>query len=169
MIEVREERPEDRAAVREVNLRAFKQEGEPRLVEQLHDHGRVTLALVAVDDGRVVGHVLFSPVTIEDGEVVHHGIGLAPLAVLPEYQNRGIGSLLTRAGLKILRERGEPLVVVLGHANYYPRFGFEPTHRHGIRWELEAPPEAFMVVFLDEEAKRHIRGVVKFCPEFVGV
>jgi putative acetyltransferase len=82
---------------------------------------------VAEDDGAIVGHILFTPVVVEGRPAL--GMGLAPLAVLPGRQRQGIGSQLVRRGLDSLRERGCPFVVVVGHPEYYPRFGFEPALR----------------------------------------
>ena len=97
------------------------------------------LSLVAVVQNRVVGHVLFSPATVESEGSVVRGMGLAPMAVLPEWQRRGIGSELIGSGIAGLASRQCPFVLVLGHAEYYPRFGFEPASRYGIRSEWEVP------------------------------
>jgi putative acetyltransferase len=88
------------------------------------------------------------------------------MAVTPKYQNRGIGSLLVRASLKKCRELGEDVVVVLGHAEYYPRFGFRPSKPLGITWEIEVPEEVFMVAELREGALAGRKGIVRYRPEF---
>src|SRR5688572_9883790 len=140
---VRPETSSDRAAVRDVNERAFGQPDEANLVEALHSAGVATVALVAEVANTVVGHILFSPVEVERraGERL---VGLAPMAVLPTHQRRGIGSALVRAGLRECEAAGHAGVVVLGHPGYYPRFGFRPAHLFGLRCEYDAPPEAFM-------------------------
>jgi len=118
---------------------------------------------------RVVGHALFTRVTVmsEYGEEVGL-LGLAPVAVLPSHQGRGIGTLLIEAALERLRAEGHPAVVVLGHPAYYPRFGFVPAGNFGLRSELEAPDEAFMAVELSAGALAGVRGIVRFRPEFAG-
>ena len=117
-------------------------------MDALRDRGKTTLSLVAVLQDRVVGHILFSPVAIEAGGEVTAALGLGPMAVLPAHQREGIGSLLVRAGIEECRRAGHESVVVLGHPEYYPRFGFAPASRHGLVWERPAPDEAFMALEL---------------------
>ena len=147
VIAVRDERPDDLAAIREVNDRAFDQPLEGRIVDALRAHGAVRLSLVAVVDGQVVGHILFSPVTAAGA--AGGGVGLGPMAVTPEQQRRGVGAALIDAGLARLRAAGCPFVVVLGHHEYYTRFGFVPASRYGMRCEWDVPDESFMVHVLD--------------------
>jgi putative acetyltransferase len=122
---------------------------------------------VAVVEGAVVGHILFSPVRLEaaDGRE-WSGMGLAPLAVLPEWQGQGIGSELIGAGLASLRQTQCPFVVVLGHPGYYPRFGFGPASRHGIRCKWDVPDEAFMILVLDEDQMRGASGQAHYRGEW---
>jgi putative acetyltransferase len=128
-----------------------------------------SLSLVAADVA-VVGHILFTPVTIENEGQRIVGMGLAPMAVLPEHQRHGIGSQLVTRGLEILRARRCPFVVVVGHPEYYPRFGFEPCSRHGLasQWE-SVPDEAFMVAILDPQAMAGVSGVATYRDEFSDV
>ena len=114
MVSLRAEEPGDVEAVREVNARAFPTDAEARLVDALRAAGALVLSLVAEEDGRVVGHIAFSEVTVEEGRTRWTGVGLAPMAVLPEAQRRGIGSLLVREGLERLAREGQPFAVVLG-------------------------------------------------------
>ena len=93
-------------------------------------------------------------------------MGLAPMAVLPGHQRKGIGSELVRAGLAELRERDCPFVIVLGHPEYYPRFGFEPASGHGVKCEWEVPDEAFMILVLDEARLPEAGGTARYRPEF---
>ena len=162
-ITVRDERPEDIEAVRLVNDLAFDQPLEGRIVDVLRAHGAVRLSLVAVVDGRIVGHILFSPVTSAGAE----GLGLGPMAVLPEQQRRGVGAALIDAGLARLRAAGCPFVVVLGHDGYYTRFGFVPASRHGLRCEWDVPDEAFMVYVIDGAATAAAAGLIRYRPEFL--
>ena len=163
---IRPERSEDASRVRHVNELAFGQPMEADLVERLRQACTDSLSLVAEDDA-VVGHILFTPVVIESAERRVLGMGLAPMAVLPGRQRQGIGSQLVRRGLDILHERGCPFVVVVGHPEYYQRFGFEPasTHRLASQWE-GVPDAAFMVLILDAHAMAGVSGVAKYRAEF---
>jgi len=165
MIETRSERPEDVAAIRHVHEQAFGGPGEARLVELLREADKAAVSLVAVSDGQVVGHILFSPVTIDPEQAGFNGVGLAPVGVLPEFQNRGIGSNLIRAGLEACKRAGHDVVVVLGHTHYYPRFGFSQASAYGLGNEYNAD-EHFMALELREGALAQARGVVKYQPEF---
>ena len=164
---IRREQISDLPGIRVVNEVAFKRLEEADLVDRLRQNCPESLSLVAVDQGRVVGHVLFTPVTLTGGGQSVAGMGLAPLAVLPERQGQGIGSRLVHGGLEILQERACPYVIVLGHADYYPRFGFEPASRYGIRCQWENIPEdAFMVLIFDSAALKGVTGVAYYRDEF---
>jgi putative acetyltransferase len=167
MIEIREEQPGDLTAIRAVNEQAFDQPAEANVVEKIRASCPDVLSLVALRGGRVVGHILFSPATVEaEGETVE-GMGLAPVAVLPACQREGIGSALVRRGLEILAERRCPFVIVLGHPEYYPRFGFERASTYGLRSQWEGvPDEAFMVLFLDHTCKGQASGIARYREEF---
>lgn len=145
---VREERPEDNESVREVNQLAFGSPTEANLVEELRRRGAVVLSLVAESDAQVTGHILFSPVVVHSPDFRGSALGLGPMAVLPHYQRRGVGSLLVREGLRRCKAAGYSLVVVLGHPEYYPKFGFRPGHELGLCCEYTVPPEAFMALEL---------------------
>jgi len=163
---VRPERTEDASRVRFVNELAFGQPAEADLVERLRQARTHSLSLVAEDD-TVVGHILFTPVVIESAGRRVVGMGLAPMAVVPDRQRQGIGSHMVRRGLDILREGGCPFVVVVGHPDYYPRFGFEPASRHGLVSQWEGVPDAaFMVVVLDADAMAGVSGVATYREEF---
>ena len=164
MIEIRDEQPGDVDAVRRVNTEAFGQPDEAALVDKLRERCDDYVSLVAVDGDDVVGHILFTPATIGDRNLT--GMGLAPMAVVPERQRDGIGSKLVRAGLVAVAERQCPFVIVLGHADYYPRFGFERASAHGIRCEWDVPDEVFMILVLDEPAMKGVSGVARYRPEF---
>jgi putative acetyltransferase len=166
MMTIRPERPEDASRVRHVNEQAFGQPAEADLVEKLRQVCTDSLSLVAEDD-TVVGHILFTSVVVESIERRVLGMGLAPMAVLPDRQRQGIGSQLVRRGLDILRERGCPFVVVVGHPEYYPRFGFEPASTHGLVSQWEGVPDAvFMVLVLDRRTMAGVSGVAKYREEF---
>lgn len=163
---IRFERPEDAAAVRRVNQRAFDQPTEANLVDRLRQECDEALSLVADDDG-IVGHILFTPVVVESAGRQIVGMGLAPMAVMPERQRQGLGSGLVRRGLEILRERSCPFVVVVGHPEYYPRFGFQPGSAHGLRCQWDGvPDDAFMALILDDEQMQGVSGVARYRREF---
>lgn len=169
MLTIRPEAPGDATAIRYVNALAFGRPQEADLVDALRRNGGLTISLVAVQDGRIVGHIAFSPVTITSDTATIDAIGLAPMAVLPAYQRQGIGSQLVAAGLNACRNTHYSVVVVLGHAQYYPRFGFTPARPQGIVWEHDVPDEVFMVKEIKAGALAQTRGVVKYRPEFDGV
>lgn len=166
MVTVRAENLEDIAAVRRVNELAFGQPNEASLVDVLRNGAHPYISLVAVESVLIVGHIFFSPVSIEWEDTVSGAMGLAPMAVVPEHQNRGIGSVLVREGLKECKHIGCDLIAVVGHPEYYPRFGFVPANQKGLSCEYPVPPEAFMVAELKPDALTGKQGLVKYRPEF---
>ncbi|WP_045218140.1 GNAT family N-acetyltransferase [Desulfonatronum thioautotrophicum] len=165
MLEIRLEAPQDQNAIQHLNLAAFENGPEAGLVDVLRSSCKEYLAFVAVEDGVVVGHILFTPVTVDGSDVT--GMGLAPMAVLPSHQRKGIGSLLVRHGLDHLRQSGCPFAIVLGHPEYYPRFGFEPASRYGLVSQWEGVPDAaFMVAVLDPEVLPKEGGTARYRGEF---
>lgn len=169
MVTIREERPEEIETVRAVNDHAFGQPQESRVVDALRANGGVLLSLVAVLNGRVVGHILYSPVTLSSDGGVVVGAGLGPMAVLPAFQRQGIGGKLIERGNEMLRARGCPFVAVLGHPEYYPRFGFRPAGGYGIRCEWEVPDDVFMVLVMDPVTMKGVSGLARYREEFSGV
>jgi len=169
MLFIRAERPDDIAAIHEVHELAFGRPAEADLVDTLRASRKATLSLVAVEDEHIVGHIFFSPVTIDAGDRTFPAVGLAPMAVLPERQRCGIGSQLVKAGLLECRNAGYECVVVLGHPTYYPRFGFVPASRYGLKSEYEVPDEAFMVLAWHEGVLKDRGGIARYQPEFRGV
>jgi putative acetyltransferase len=167
MIAIRPETPEDHPHVRDVNEQAFGQAVEADLVDRLRKACPDTLSLVADDEGRIVGHIFFSPVAIDGAGRRMQGMGLAPMGVRPDRQKQGIGSALVKNGLEILRDRGCPFVIVLGHPGYYTRFGFEPASKRNLTSQWEGvPDEAFMVLVLGEEGMQGVSGVARYRGEF---
>ncbi|MBW4659251.1 MAG: N-acetyltransferase [Drouetiella hepatica Uher 2000/2452] len=173
-MKVRAEKPEDLEAIRRVNVAAFEREGEADLVDRLRGAAS-TFSFVAVESEQIVGHIFFSPVSIvQSGRSANVGecagdlrvLGLAPVAVSPEYQRQGIGSLLIQFGLKECTRLGFKAVVVLGSPAYYPRFGFIPAKEKGLRCEYPVPDEAFMVLELESGALEGCAGLVKYRSEF---
>lgn len=166
---VRAEKTEDRDDIHGVNELAFGRPDEAELVDALRANASPTISLVAVVDEQLAGHIFFSPVTVESDGGVFTAMGLAPMAVLPEHQNQGIGSRLVREGLRECRRLGHDIVFVLGHPKYYPRFGFAPSSLKGLRSEYDVPDEVFMVSELVPGALGGRRGLVKYHPEFAKV
>lgn len=169
IITIREEREGDRAAIHEVNRRAFPTPAEADLVDALRGAAQPWISLVAEIEDQIVGHILFTPVRVvgEGGE--RAALGLAPMAVLPDFQNRGIGSRLVRAGLEACRAQGHPVVFVLGHPAYYPRFGFQPAAPRGLCFKGPEFDPYFMVAELEPGALGGWAGRVEYRREFEGV
>jgi putative acetyltransferase len=162
---VRVERPADADAIRELNRLAFDGPTEARIVDALRGVASPLVSLVAEEHGAIVGHILFSPVTLASASHLSL-MGLAPMAVLPAHQRAGIGSALVHAGLEACRELGTIGVVVLGHAAYYPRFGFVPGSRFGLSCEYDVPDDVFMAVELKDGALAGHAGIVRYHREF---
>ena len=172
MTTIRPEQSGDAGAIHRLTERAFAESewghsGEAQLVDRLRESCSEGVSLVAEIDDQVVGHILFTPaVIVNEGETVT-GMGLAPMSVLPEHQRKGIGSQLVEAGLEAVGAAGCPFVIVLGHPEYYPRFGFEPASQHGVTSEWEGiPDEAFMILPLSEGTPGELGGIAKYRPEF---
>jgi len=162
---IRAEEQQDRAGVRAVNVSAFETALEGNLVDALREHAAPLVSLVAEDDGAIVGHIMFSPVSLS-GHPALLIMGLAPMAVSPDRQRRGIGSALVRAGLEQCKRLGFGAVVVLGHPAYYPRFGFLPSARFGIGCEYDVPEDVFMAVELRSGVLRGASGTIKYHAAF---
>lgn len=160
MIQIRKEQREDIDAIRFVNEKAFDRPQEANIIDRLRQSCSSLLSLVAVLEGRVIGHILFSPAAIESNGHVTQGMGLAPLAVLPEHQRQGVSSQLVQEGLNVIGKSSNPFVIVVGYPGYYCRFGFEPASKYGIRSQWEnIPDEAFMILILDKSIAHGLSGL----------
>ena len=167
MVTIRKEKTGDAQEIRRANLSAFGREEEADVIDELRRTCPERVSLVAVYDNQVVGHILFTPVTVETKTRTIKGMGLAPMAVMPECQRQGIGSQLVKAGLDEIERAGYPFVIVLGHPEYYPRFGFIPASRYRIVSEYQDIPDGvFMILVFDETAFKGASGVAKYRPEF---
>jgi putative acetyltransferase len=165
---IRPETDANRAAIRAVNEAAFETSVEAELIDALRAKPGQLISLVAEIDEEIVGHILFSAVSLAEHPELNL-MGLGPMAVLPKRQRQGIGSALVREGLKRCKRRGCQAVVVVGHPEYYPRFGFVPASRHGIRCEYDVPDDVFMIVELVAGALRGASGVIRYDEAFDSV
>jgi putative acetyltransferase len=166
-VHLRSEAPADHAAVHDINVTAFGGEVEARLVALLREQAQPLVSLVAEESGTLVGHIMFSPVSLQGFTELM--MGLAPMAVTPACQRQGIGSALVRAGIDRCREIGVAAIVVLGHPDFYPRFGFLPAARFGLICEYDVPAQAFMAIELGPHALRDAAGIVSYHPAFAGL
>jgi len=163
---IRDEAESDAAAVRALLMAAFESPVEAGIVDVLRLACSDRISLVAEHESEVAGHILFTPVEIGAAAGVVRGYGLAPLAVRPDRQRRGIGSRLVHAGLARVREAGAPFVIVIGHPDYYPRFGFAPASRHGVRCQWPDIPDAAVMLLVLDPARTPFEGEARYRPEF---
>jgi putative acetyltransferase len=164
--EIRAERAGDAAAIRRVVEAAFKGKAEAALVDRLRANGRFSVSLVAAQSRTIAGFVLLTDVSITGSGLKPRGAGLAPLAVRPTFQRRGIGGMLLRAALERAREAGYGFVALLGDPRYYRRFGFRTGATLGLACEFAAPEEAFMAIELAPGALAGVTGTVRYTREF---
>ena len=162
---IREETKDDLVHIEAIHLAAFPSADESQLVAALRKNAKTLLSLVAVVDGRPVGHILFSPVTL-DSTTSLRLMGLAPMAVLPELQRKGIGSALVEAGLKLCRESKVGAVAVLGHPEYYPKFGFENSRKFNLKSDYDVPEDVFMIAELENGFLKNRSGTISYHEEF---
>ena len=165
---IRAEKECDRESVRAVNLSAFETPSEADLVDVLRQQVQPIISLVAEENGEVIGHILFSPVSLSSHPNLKV-MALAPMAVVPTQQKKGTGSALVQAGLDQCRQLDFVAVVVLGHPEYYPRFGFSPASQLGIDSEYDVPEEVFMAMELQPEALSGKTGEVRYHSAFSNV
>ena len=163
---VRKEKDSDKDNIWKVNAEAFETEAEANLVNALRDSGISFISLLAEEDEEIVGHILFTPVELIGDDPGLKLMGLAPMAVLTELRKKGIGSQLVKTGIEKCLTQGFDAVVVLGHAEYYPKFGFVPSVKYGIKSEYDVPDEAFMVLELKEGSLKDKKGVIKYHAAF---
>lgn len=165
---IRQEKEQDQETVFELNCAAFETPAEAQLVDQLRKNVEPLISLVCEDAGEIVGHIMFSPVEI-DGLAGKHIMGLAPMAVSPDRQRTGIGSQLIEAGLQHCKNAGVGAVVVLGHTEYYPKFGFKSSIEYGFKSEYDVPEEVFMALELVPGYLEGAHGLAKYSDVFKNV
>jgi putative acetyltransferase len=167
----RGEQSSDEEGIRHVNDLAFKQPKEGKLIDLLRKKPAFEkqLSIVAELEGIIAGHVLFFPIHINDGKKLHLSLSLAPIAVMPKYQKKGIGLKLIEEGHKVARELDFSSVLVIGHPEYYPKAGYSKASGFGIQCPFPAPDEAFMAIELIDGALQDIKGMGEFPPEYLEV
>jgi putative acetyltransferase len=168
MIQIRAERSGDEEAIRQINDAAFKGDNESKLVDAIRNSELFVpeLSLVAAAEGKLIGHILLSIVYINSDEGEIPTLALAPMAVVPEQQNKRIGSMLVEEGLKKAKDQGFEHAVVLGHPEFYPRFGFVSASTKGIEAPFLVPDEVFMAIELKEGSLDQIKGKIVYPPAF---
>jgi putative acetyltransferase len=164
---IRQPHASEREAILAVHRAAFGRDDEARLVAQLHAAGRNSAEWLAEQDGDIIAHVLFSPIRIEHGDD-GKSLGLAPMAVMPAWQRRGVGKQLIHAALQALRSMDFRSIVVLGDPEYYGRFGFVPASSHGLH-DTYGGGDAFMILTLRDGALQGYQGQVDYAPEFANL
>jgi len=168
-IAIRPERPEDSAAVTSINDHAFAGTDESGLIGAIKQSGRPVISLIACSDDIPLGHIFFSPIQIHSEGPTIAALALAPMAVLPAFQRRGIGTLLVEAGLKECARQGCQVVVVVGHPTFYSRFGFTPANNMGLRSVYSSAGDAFMALELSKGVLAGRTGRVEYPVEFANV
>ncbi|MCP4357246.1 MAG: N-acetyltransferase [Chloroflexi bacterium] len=168
-IVIREEEKQDIEAVYAVNESAFGRADEAELVNRLREVGVELISLVALMEGQIVGHALFSPMTLRSESETWPTVGLGPIGVLSIYQKQSIGGKLISAGMTACHAAGYEELFVLGHPSYYPRFGFRVTRPYHIRCAYDVPEDVFMVVELRPGALNGKSGIAHYHPAFDGV
>ena len=166
---IREEQSSDIEKIWQLNSATFESDAEANLVNALRLSGCTYISLVAETDNKIVGHILFTPVELLGDKNSLKLMGLAPMAVLNEYQNKGVGSALVEVGLEHCRSLGVDAIVVLGHPNYYPKFGFAPSVGFGIKSEYDVPDDVFMILELTPESLHGHTGIIKYHDVFNSV
>ena len=158
------ETPEDIPQIRAILVNAFGQPNEAELVDAIRNSPNFIseLSLVAKEGGNLLAHVLFTPIIIEAQNQQFPALALAPLAVTPARQRQGIGSQLVQVGLSKCRQLGHSIVIVLGHPEYYSRFGFQTASKFGIKAPFPVPDAAFMVLELKPGALKNVSGIVRY-------
>jgi putative acetyltransferase len=166
MVRIQEESRQDHDAIRQVNKLAFETEEEGQLIDRLRADGQIVASLVALREGKVVGHILFSELPINTGKGILPAVALAPMAVLPDAQHQGIGSALIEAGITVCRERGKLAVLVLGHEKYYPRFGFSAELAKSVHSPYSHFSASWMAKELQSGALTNISGIAHYPAAF---
>ena len=170
-IKIEAETEEDYEQITTLHTLAFNRDGEAKLVEKLRRTPIYIreLSLVARYRNTVIGHILFYPIRIKSHRKKCVSLALAPISVIPRFQNRKIGTRLIREGLQKARKLGFKSVIVIGHLEYYPRFGFEKASKYGISASFDVPDNAFFAIELEKDALKDCSGTAEYPDEYNGV
>ena len=168
-LSLRHETVNDYSGIKLVNDLAFGQPVEGKLVDSLRTNPEYIdkLSIVAEKDGQIIGHILFFPIKIKSGDLEYETLSLAPMSVLPEFQGKGVGGRLILKGIEVANKFGFKSVIVLGHKEYYPRFGFKPANQWGVKPPFDVPDEVFMAIELVENSLKGKAGTVQYPKEFM--
>ncbi len=162
---IRNEQPQDQKAIAKVLESAFAGQGEQKLVDLIRARNEIIVSQVALVEGELVGHILFTAARAETAPPNTRGVALGPVAIQPPFQQQGIGSALIRSGLQACRALGYDFAMLLGHPQYYPRFGFSPAQQYGLQSVYNAP-RAFMVKELRPGGLRGVKGTLFYISAF---
>ena len=167
-ITIRPETLQDYKIIYQLNKQAFERDNEAKLVNNLRESSSFIpdLSLVAELENQIIGHILFVKIQIKNSSQETESLALAPMAVHPDFQKKGFGGRLILEGLKRIAALGFKSVIVLGHEHYYPKFGFEPAEKWGIKAPIEVPSEVFMALELVPDGLNGVSGVVEYPKEF---
>ena len=165
------ETEDDYEQITRLHLEAFDGDGEAKLVQKLRRTPIYisNLSLVAKYENKIIGHVLFYPIKIKNDKIESNSLALAPISVFPKFQRKGVGSKLIQKGLEEAKKFGFNSIIVVGHSEYYPRFGFEKASKYGISAPFNVPENAFFAIELEKNGLKNCNGIVEYPKEFMGV
>ena len=163
---IRAEKSADLDGISKINIEAFDTKEEVTIVNALRSSGVTNISLVYEKNNELVGHILFTPVELIGDKSSLKLMGLAPMAVIPKFQNKGVGSSLIKEGIQQCIDNGYDAIIVLGHPDYYPKFGFVPSIKYGIKSEYDVPDEVFMALELKENILKGKHGIIKYHDAF---
>ena len=163
---IRKELADDIQNIWHLNVNAFETDAEANLVNVLRNSGIPYISLVAEENDEITGHILFTPVTFSGPTPEPKIVGLGPMAVLKNRQRSGVGSMLVKAGIKRCISENIDAIVVLGHPEFYPKFGFVPAVQYGITSEYDVPDDVFMFLELKTSVLQGKSGVIKYHKAF---
>ncbi|EOZ97831.1 acetyltransferase, GNAT family [Indibacter alkaliphilus LW1] len=169
-VTIRQEVPGDYNDVYKLNVTAFGRNDEAELVEALRKNHSIfvpELSIVATENNQIIGHILFTKIQIKDADGnLNESLGLAPMAVRPELQKKGIGGQMIKKGFEVAKRLGFKSIIVLGHENYYPKFGFQSADKWKILAPFQVPSNVFMAIELVVDGLKNISGTVIYPKEF---